>query len=88
MSSKYSRQCCKEWETIPDLKNWLTGQGDSAQLKCVLCKANLHLHLADFKVIYTKVERVGLLNSCLHAVARFHHFHPSTSYQGILLSGG
>ena len=36
----------------------------------------------------TKVERVGARYSCLHAVARFHHFHPSTSYQGILVSGG
>ena len=36
----------------------------------------------------TKVEQVGACYSCLHAVARFHHFHPSTSYQGILLSGG
>ena len=35
-----------------------------------------------------KVEQVGTRYSCLHAVTRFHHFHPSMSYQGILLSGG
>ena len=40
------------------------------------------------KYLEHKVERVGMCYSCLHAVARFHHFHPSTSYQGILLSSG
>ena len=32
------------------------------------------------KYIEHKVERVGVRYSCLHAVARFHHFHPSTSF--------
>ena len=32
------------------------------------------------KYIQAKVERVGVLNFCLHAVAIFHHFHPSTSF--------
>ena len=32
------------------------------------------------KYIETKVEREGVLNFCLNAVSRFHHFHPSTSF--------
>ena len=37
---------------------------------------------------YRKVERTGTRYSCLHAVAIFHHFHPSTSYQEILVCCG
>lgn len=41
------RQYRKEWENIPELKEWLTGEGDSA--RCKICKTDLHPQLADLK---------------------------------------
>lgn len=47
MTTKYSRKYRKEWEKFPELKNWLKGEGDSAQ--CKVCNTNLQPHLADLK---------------------------------------
>ena len=45
--SKYSKHYKKEWEDLPEFKNWLSGEGDTAH--CKLCKANLRPQLADLK---------------------------------------
>jgi hypothetical protein len=46
-SSKYFKQYRKDWEDLPECKNWLSGEGDTAH--CKLCKADLRPHLADLK---------------------------------------
>ena len=45
--SKYSQHYKKEWEDLPEFKNWLSGEGDTAH--CKLCKASLRPQLADLK---------------------------------------
>ena len=45
--SKYSKHYKKEWEDLPEFKNWLSGEGDTPH--CKLCKANLRPQLADLK---------------------------------------
>ena len=42
-----SKHYRKEWEKLPDFKDWLTGDGDVAQ--CKLCKAHLRPQLADLR---------------------------------------
>ena len=45
--SKYSKQYRKEWEDLPECKNWLSGEGDRAH--CKVCKTDLRPQLADLK---------------------------------------
>ena len=42
-----SKHYRKEWEKLPDFKDWLTSDGDMA--KCKLCKARLRPQLADLR---------------------------------------
>lgn len=45
--AKYKKHYKKDWESLPEFKNWLTGENDTA--KCKLCNVNLRPHLNDLK---------------------------------------
>jgi len=45
--SKYSKRYKKDWENLPEFKNWLTGENDVAH--CKVCKIDLRPQLADLK---------------------------------------
>ena len=49
MSKKanYAQSYRKEWESVPELSGWLSGENESA--KCLKCNVNLKPHLGDLK---------------------------------------
>lgn len=66
---KYSKKYKKDWENIPDLKNWISGDGDKAF--CKICQINLRPQLFDLRK-HSATEK-HLFN------ARSKSFQPSVS---------